>query len=59
MARVASDGPFSEFPGIDRTLAVVKGSGLVLTIGDSRAGDAFKRQPTRSAFPATRRHRRG
>jgi environmental stress-induced protein Ves len=33
MARVASDGPFSDFPGIDRTLAVVKGSGLVLTIG--------------------------
>jgi len=33
MARVAADGPFSEFPGIDRTLAVVKGSGLVLMIG--------------------------
>jgi uncharacterized protein len=33
MARVASDGPFSAFPSIDRTLAVVKGSGLVLTIG--------------------------
>lgn len=34
MACVASDGPFSEFSGIDRTLAVVKGSGLSLTIGD-------------------------
>jgi environmental stress-induced protein Ves len=34
MARVASDGPFSDFVGIDRTLAVVKGSGLVLTIGE-------------------------
>jgi len=33
MARVAADGPFSAFPGIDRTLAVVKGSGLVLKIG--------------------------
>jgi uncharacterized protein len=33
MARVASDGPFSDFAGIDRTLAVVKGNGLVLTIG--------------------------
>jgi environmental stress-induced protein Ves len=33
MARVASDGPFSDFPGIDRTLAVVKGNRLVLTIG--------------------------
>lgn len=36
MALVASDGPFSAFAGIDRTLAVVRGSGLVLTIG----GDA-------------------
>ena len=34
MARVASDGPFSRFVGIDRTLAVIAGSGLVLTIGD-------------------------
>ena len=35
MARVASDGPFSEFTGIDRTLSIVKGSGLALTIGDA------------------------
>lgn len=35
MARVASDGPFSEFADIDRTLAVVKGDGLSLTIGDA------------------------
>ncbi|MBS0531750.1 MAG: HutD family protein [Proteobacteria bacterium] len=34
MAVVASDGPFSNFPGIDRTLAVVKGNGLILTIGN-------------------------
>jgi environmental stress-induced protein Ves len=34
MARVASDGPFSDFPGIDRTLAVINGKGLMLTIGD-------------------------
>lgn len=34
MALVASDGPFSAFAGIDRTLAVVKGSGLVLRIGN-------------------------
>jgi environmental stress-induced protein Ves len=33
MATVAADNPFSEFPGIDRTLAVVKGKGLILTIG--------------------------
>jgi hypothetical protein len=35
MARVASDGPFSDFAGIDRTLAVVEGTGLVLTIGEA------------------------
>jgi uncharacterized protein len=35
MARVASDGPFSDFPGIDRSLAVLNGSGMVLTIGTS------------------------
>jgi environmental stress-induced protein Ves len=33
MARVACDGPFSEFAGIDRTLAIVKGGGLTLAIG--------------------------
>ena len=32
MAGVASDGPFSVFPGIDRTLAVLSGDGLVLEI---------------------------
>jgi environmental stress-induced protein Ves len=35
IARVASDGPFSEFAGFDRTLAVVKGGGLSLSIGDA------------------------
>ena len=35
-ARVASDGPFSGFPGIERTLAVLEGAGLHLSI-DGRA----------------------
>jgi environmental stress-induced protein Ves len=34
MARVASDGPFSDFAGIDRTLVIVRGNGLALTIGE-------------------------
>jgi environmental stress-induced protein Ves len=34
MADVATDGPFSHFAGIDRTLAVIRGSGLLLSIGD-------------------------
>jgi environmental stress-induced protein Ves len=32
MAHVATPGPFSRFPGIDRTLAVIEGRGIVLTI---------------------------
>jgi environmental stress-induced protein Ves len=30
MARVASNGPFSVFPGIDRNLTVLEGAGIVL-----------------------------
>jgi environmental stress-induced protein Ves len=32
MASVASDGPFSIFPGIDRTLSILEGSGMRLLI---------------------------
>ena len=32
MADVASDGPFSSFPGIDRTLIVVEGEGIELDV---------------------------
>ena len=32
MARVAMPGPFSEFPGIDRTLSVIAGHGLSLVV---------------------------
>ncbi len=32
LAHVASDGPFSRFAGIDRTLAIVDGGGMVLAI---------------------------
>ena len=43
MAQVASDGPFSDFPGIDRTLVVINGHGMVLTHWKQRARDAFTR----------------
>lgn len=33
-ARVASDGPFSTFPGVDRTLSVVTGDGIDLVFAD-------------------------
>lgn len=37
MATVAQDGPFSSFPGIDRTLAIIEGNGMALAIaGDER-----------------------
>jgi uncharacterized protein len=32
VARIVCDGPFSSYPGIDRTLAVVSGEGLSLAI---------------------------
>lgn len=32
MARVASSGPFSTFPGVDRTLVVVDGAGVDLSV---------------------------
>ena len=32
MARVAADGPFSVFPGVERTLTVLEGAGLDLAI---------------------------
>ncbi|PDT18809.1 HutD-family protein [Rhizobium sp. J15] len=35
MATVATDGPFSIFPGIDRTLVILDGNGMVLDIEGS------------------------
>jgi len=32
MARVENDGPFSAFPGIDRTLAILEGAGIELSV---------------------------
>ena len=32
MARVDGSGPFSSFPGIDRTLAILEGAGIVLDV---------------------------
>jgi environmental stress-induced protein Ves len=34
LATIAGSGPFSTFPGIDRTLALVEGPGVQLDIGD-------------------------
>lgn len=32
MATVATDGPFSSFPGIDRTLSILEGNGMALAV---------------------------
>ncbi|MGO6881513.1 HutD/Ves family protein [Rhizobium ruizarguesonis] len=51
MAAVAEDGPFSIFPGIDRTLAILDGNGMVLDV----AGNSPVLLTTASdplAFPA-------
>ncbi len=34
LAEIASDGPFSAFPGLDRILTVVAGTALELTVGE-------------------------
>ena len=51
MARVAGDGPFSVFPGIDRTLAVLDGGGLRLSIQGRAPEDLTPGSPP-LAFPA-------
>jgi environmental stress-induced protein Ves len=45
IADVASDGPFSEFPGIDRWIMVIDGKGMELTVegrGTHRLDHAFE-----------------
>jgi uncharacterized protein len=34
MATVACDGPFSTFEGVDRTLTILSGAGMILTVND-------------------------
>jgi len=36
LASIAEDGPFSQFPGVDRTLVLVSGDGVLLDFGDER-----------------------
>jgi hypothetical protein len=50
MARVDADGPFSAFKGVDRTLAVVDGEGLTLSI-EGRASITLTKESEPLAFP--------
>lgn len=51
MATVASDGPFSAFPGIDRTLSILEGNGMTLLI-DGRDPARLTQADEPLAFPA-------
>ena len=50
IARVTRDGPFSTFPAVDRTLTILDGAGLRLTIGN--AIHVLTRESSPLAFPA-------
>ena len=51
MAKVAGDGPFSVFAGVDRTLTLLAGDGLRLEIGDA-APVLLGRDSAPLSFPA-------
>lgn len=51
MATVAEDGPFSIFPGIDRTLAILNGNGMVLDV-EGRSSVLLTTASDPLAFPA-------
>lgn len=53
MANVAADGPFSLFSGIDRTLSILEGEGIVLTIDGGEPRTLDRGSPPLS-FPADR-----
>jgi environmental stress-induced protein Ves len=51
MATVATDGPFSSFPEIDRTLSILDGKGMSLAIG-AQAPILLTQSSAPLAFPA-------
>lgn len=58
MAVVAQDGPFSSFPGIDRTLCVIEGAGMELDFGAGGGIQTVARRRRRSNSLRTSRCRR-
>jgi environmental stress-induced protein Ves len=48
MAHVGQDGPFSSFPGIDRTLSVLSGAGITLAFGD---GESVRLDRSSAPYP--------
>lgn len=47
-AQVASAGPFSHYPGIDRSLGLLSGAGLRLTLGEHPSLDLDRHNPVLS-----------
>jgi uncharacterized protein len=50
MARVAQDGPFSLFPGIDRSLSILEGEGMMLAV-EGHGETLLTRQSLPFVFP--------
>jgi environmental stress-induced protein Ves len=50
LATITQSGPFSVFPGIDRSLSLVDGAGVVLDVGNERRVALSEREPI-VAFP--------
>ncbi len=50
LATIAQSGPFSLFPGVDRTLSLVDGGNVVLDVGNERKVALSDREPV-VAFP--------
>lgn len=53
MARVEADGPFSAFEGVDRTLTVLEGTGIALSVADDAPVELTPRSAP-FAFPGDR-----
>jgi environmental stress-induced protein Ves len=51
MAKVASAGPFSRFPGVDRSIAILDGGGITLAL-EGRGTTTLDRTSAPFAFPA-------
>lgn len=51
MASVHADGPFSTFPGVDRTLSILTGEGLVLSV-EGRGRVSLEADAPPYSFPA-------
>jgi environmental stress-induced protein Ves len=54
LATIAQSGPFSVFPGVDRTLSLVDGGNVVLDVGNERKVALSEREPV-VAFPGETR----